>query len=179
MYHMAGFLGDTVPVFDTRNFYEEAAPQNLLVNSNKLGADLASTLSTAAANADGANRKPEHTVTLQRGHGFTTWGTSLQEVVYRAVYTQENAKIQLSVSGLSNTLQSGSDGRFAIPLSTQEIADCAVMNRASAFKAWAYWSRIVEANLLYQNLISNTRNTKTDRDYWSRTEGKIVSKAGV
>lgn len=171
MYHMAGFLGSYVPVFDISQYYDDKAPRNMLVNSNELGQSLASMLSARTSSG-----KPDYAVVLQRGHGFTTWGESIQEAVCRAVYTQENAKIQMGPSLSNNASQANHLQPSLTPLSDQEIADCAKMNQASAFKAWAYWSRLINANPMYQNSIKDFRDTKGESDYWTRTEGKVIEK---
>lgn len=171
IYHMAGFLGQHVPTFDAANFYEGDMAHNLLVNSNKLGADLASTLSSPAQSETISTSTPDYTVTLQRGHGFTTWGTNVQEAVYRAVYAQENARIQIAAQSSSDATE-----QTIKSLSPQEIKDCGVMNKASVNKAWAYWSRIVSSNPMYKNELLGVRDVKKERDYWSRTEGRTIAK---
>jgi ribulose-5-phosphate 4-epimerase/fuculose-1-phosphate aldolase len=79
IYHMAAFLAVGVPVFEIRNASGGAG--DLLVSSNALGRALAATL------AD----KP---VALMRGHGSVTVGTSIRQAVFRAVYTEMNARLQ-------------------------------------------------------------------------------------
>jgi len=54
----------------------------MLVSNEGLGAALAAHFDDGVA------------VTLMRGHGFTTVGDSIEEVVLRAVYTQKNSAIQ-------------------------------------------------------------------------------------
>ncbi len=77
--HVCGFLGAGVPVFEIR---EVAGPgTDLLIRDAALGAAMARAL------GDGP-------VVLMRGHGSTAVGPSLQLAVYRAVYTEVNARLQ-------------------------------------------------------------------------------------
>ena len=81
VYHMSGFLGTGAPVFEIRATPSD--PENdLLVKSAPLGARLARSLGSAA-------------VVLMRGHGFTAVGPSVPVAVFRAIYTDMNAKIEL------------------------------------------------------------------------------------
>ena len=84
MYHVAGFLAAGVPVFEIR---KHAGMTNMLVSNNALGKALAETL------AD----KP---VVLMRGHGNVVVGPSVQVAVYRAVYTEINARLQAQAIAL-------------------------------------------------------------------------------
>ncbi len=77
--HMSGFLGESAPVFEIRDVAGEES--NLLITDRRLGAALASSLGSAA-------------VVLMRGHGSTAVGETLRQVVYRAVYTEVNARLQ-------------------------------------------------------------------------------------
>ncbi len=71
VYHMSGFLGSGVPVFDIR---EAEGQTDMLISSNKLGDDLAKVLG-------------DHVVVLMRGHGSVAVGKSIQEaVVPRGLY---------------------------------------------------------------------------------------------
>lgn len=148
VYHMAGFLGDRVPVFDIGDVYDEEPSlmqRNMLVNSVELGDRLASCLSAPTNNQTAV---PEYTVVLQRGHGFCTWGESVEEAVFRAVYTQQNAEIQMAATDFSVV----ASGELNIkPLSREEVKDCTLVNKESTRKAWMYWSRLVESNPLYRN----------------------------
>ena len=78
VFHMSGFLGDEVPVFDIHRI---AGDTSLLITSNKLGKALAETLGGGA-------------VALMRGHGSVAVGPSLRHAVYRAVYAEVNARLQ-------------------------------------------------------------------------------------
>jgi HCOMODA/2-hydroxy-3-carboxy-muconic semialdehyde decarboxylase len=78
IYHMSGFLGAGVPVFDIRC---DAGDTDMLISTPALGVAHACCLGDGAA-------------TLMRGHGATVVGGSLQQAVYRAVYMEMNARLQ-------------------------------------------------------------------------------------
>jgi ribulose-5-phosphate 4-epimerase/fuculose-1-phosphate aldolase len=88
MYHVAGFLAAGVPVFEIR---KHAGMTNMLVGSAALGKALAETL------AD----KP---VALMRGHGDVVVGPSVQVAVYRAIYTEINARLQAQALALGGPI---------------------------------------------------------------------------
>jgi HCOMODA/2-hydroxy-3-carboxy-muconic semialdehyde decarboxylase len=77
--HMSGFLGTGVPNFDIRSCAGDAT--SLLITSREIGRVLAETLGDGYA-------------VLMRGHGSTVVAGSLKLAVYRAVYTEVNAKVQ-------------------------------------------------------------------------------------
>ena len=77
--HVCGFLGAGVPVFEIRNV--AGAATDLLIRSRALGDAMAQSLGSAS-------------VVLMRGHGSTAVGPSLPLAVYRAVYTEVNARLQ-------------------------------------------------------------------------------------
>lgn len=76
--HMASFLGTRTPVFEIR---EAGGPAtDMLITNNDLGAALAEKLESAV-------------VVLMRGHGDAVVGDLLRQVVFRAVYTEVNARL--------------------------------------------------------------------------------------
>jgi len=77
-FHMAAFLYRQPPVFEIRDV---AGWTNMLITSNHLGAALARTLG-------------ENSVALMRGHGNVVVGPSLPIAVFRAIYTEVNARLQ-------------------------------------------------------------------------------------
>jgi HCOMODA/2-hydroxy-3-carboxy-muconic semialdehyde decarboxylase len=87
--HMSGFLPLKVAVFDHRNLSKDDPDLRgkLMVNNAKLGAALARTLGGDS-------------VVLIRGHGNAVVGASLPWAVFRAVYTQLNARVQMEAMGL-------------------------------------------------------------------------------
>jgi len=84
--HMCGFLSEKgTPIFEIRDF---AGPGNdLLITSGKLGAALADILSDGPA-------------VLMRGHGSTVVGSTLRQAVFRAVYTEVGARLQMDAMRL-------------------------------------------------------------------------------
>lgn len=90
LYHMSAFLHDAVPVFDIR----EATGQmtDMLVRSPQIGAALAKVLG-------------EHPVALMRGHGAVAVGPTLPHVVFRAVYTEMNARLQTQAMALGGPVR--------------------------------------------------------------------------
>src|SRR5436309_12688754 len=79
IFHMGSFLGLGVPVFEIREAGGLAT--DMLIRSPALGEALAKSLGGAA-------------VGLLRGHGNVVIGASVKEVVFRAVYTEINARLQ-------------------------------------------------------------------------------------
>ena len=117
IYHMSGFLGAGVPVFDIRG---TAGMTNMLVRTPALGAALARCI------AD----KP---MVLMRGHGATMVGTSIQQAVYRAIYAAMNASLQMDALRLG-------DPTFL----AREEADLAAAQGDSTYhRHWALWERRV------------------------------------
>jgi HCOMODA/2-hydroxy-3-carboxy-muconic semialdehyde decarboxylase len=78
--HTAAFLEDSAaPIFEIRDVAGD--DNKMLVNDNRLGAALATTLGSRS-------------VVLMRGHGMSVVGVSVKEVVMRSVYTQLNARVE-------------------------------------------------------------------------------------
>jgi len=88
LYHMSAFLTGGVPLFEIRN---AGGMTDLLVRNPDLGRALAKTL------AD----KP---VALMRGHGNVVVGPDIQLAVYRAVYTEVNARLQVQAIMLGGSV---------------------------------------------------------------------------
>jgi ribulose-5-phosphate 4-epimerase/fuculose-1-phosphate aldolase len=85
LYHMSAFLGGGVPVFDIKTASGQST--DMLVRTAAQGKSLAQTLGT----------RP---VALMRGHGAVVVGASLPLVVFRAVYTEMNARLQAQAMAL-------------------------------------------------------------------------------
>jgi HCOMODA/2-hydroxy-3-carboxy-muconic semialdehyde decarboxylase len=116
IYHMSSFLGADVPVFEIRDTAGEAS--DMLIRTPALGAALAQHLGRA-------------TVALLRGHGNIVVGRSIPEVVFRAVYTEMNARLQ------ADALRLG-DGRV-VYLSDGEAAASMATNAGVLTRAWELW----------------------------------------
>jgi ribulose-5-phosphate 4-epimerase/fuculose-1-phosphate aldolase len=94
MFHNPAFLAVGVPVWDIRKDFGETS---MLVANAALGKSLAETLSD----------KP---VVLMRGHGDVTVGPTVKMAVFRAYYTDVNARLQaqaLALGGEPNYLTPG------------------------------------------------------------------------
>jgi ribulose-5-phosphate 4-epimerase/fuculose-1-phosphate aldolase len=117
VYHLSSFLGAGTPIFDIR---DAAGMTDMLVRDNKLGDALAKVL------AD----KP---VALMRGHGAVVAGSSVQQAVYRLIYTEVNARLQMDAARLGSITF----------LSPEEAAKSAATLDAQVPRAWELWkSRI-------------------------------------
>ena len=116
MFHNAAFLAKGVPVFDIRQSF---GMTDMLVCDCAKGLALAETL------------EDKH-VALMRAHGSVATGESLQTAVFRAVYTEVNARIQLSAISIA---ENGS-----IEALEQEegiLAD--EINKTAGMRAWNLW----------------------------------------
>src|SRR5262245_38273383 len=88
-YHNAAFLASGVPVFDIR---EKFGATDIVISSAARGAALAEALGDKA-------------VVLLRAHGFVAVGPSLQTAVFRAVFTEISARVQLQAATLGGTME--------------------------------------------------------------------------
>ena len=149
-YHMTGFMGETVPVFDIAEYYRSNDTQNMLVNNQRFGAALADMFSTAAHNITKNNTQPDYTLVLQRGHGFATVATSIELAVYRAVYTTRNAEaLATAVEVQQATGKSPGSLKY---LTAREAEDCVAMNAAGGQgKDWPRWVAQTLVDPLYKN----------------------------
>jgi HCOMODA/2-hydroxy-3-carboxy-muconic semialdehyde decarboxylase len=84
----AAFFYPEVPLFDTR---DAAGWTNLLISNRELGKALADKLG-------------QNSVVLLRGHGNAVVGASVRMAVYRAVYTEANAKLLLQAKMLGGPI---------------------------------------------------------------------------
>ena len=119
--HMGGFLPQAVPLFEIRE--AGGNETNMLVNTPVLGAALAKVLGAAP-------------VVLMRGHGFNAVGTSIKQAVFRAVYTDLNARI------LTDALKMGS----VVYLNESEARKVAETNDAALGRSWEVWKYKALAN---------------------------------
>ncbi|MCP5143976.1 MAG: class II aldolase/adducin family protein [Gammaproteobacteria bacterium] len=116
--HTCGFLGEGTPLFEIRKVAGDAT--NLLISSRELGKALAETLADAG-------------VVLMRGHGTTAVGASVQQAVYRAVYSEINARVQLSAQ------------QMGVPefLTPAEAKACEGTSSLQVERTWAYWLDLI------------------------------------
>jgi len=118
IYHMSSFLGAGVPVFEIRE--AGGAATDMLIRDPALGAAVARKLGGAA-------------VVLMRGHGDVVVGASIQQVVFRAIYTEINAKLQAEALRLGQ-------GEVAF-LNAEEAAKATATNNLVLSRAWELWKQ--------------------------------------
>jgi len=88
LYHMSSFLAPGVPVYEIRDV---AGMSNMLISNGPLGKSLAETLG-------------EKDVALMRGHGNVIVARTLPMAVFRAVYTEVNARLQVQATSLGGPI---------------------------------------------------------------------------
>jgi ribulose-5-phosphate 4-epimerase/fuculose-1-phosphate aldolase len=88
VYHMAAFIGESLPLFDIR---KAAGMTDMLVNNQDRGRALAQALGNKTA-------------VLMRGHGVAVVGPSLPHAVGRSIYLELNARIQAQALGLGGSV---------------------------------------------------------------------------
>lgn len=142
VFHMAGFLGASpkgVAVFDAQEAYRDLVGKveitpDMLIKNQPLGKALARKL------------HPALPVVLQHKHGFTCIGKSVEEAIYRAVYTQTNCELLAKA-----LLFAGGDCQQVDYLDDEEAKSCKKMNEKCVDKSWRLWLREVQKNPLYEN----------------------------
>jgi HCOMODA/2-hydroxy-3-carboxy-muconic semialdehyde decarboxylase len=119
VFHMSGFLGSATPIFEIR---EAGGPAtDMLIRDRKLGAALARALGAAP-------------FALMRGHGSVAVGSTLKQVVYRAIYAEVNARLQSEAVRL---------GTITF-LNEQEAANASRTNDSVIDRPWELWKRRAE-----------------------------------
>ena len=93
VFHLGAFLYGGVPVYEISDHTNDG---EMLVRNAGLGDALAQTLGSRI-------------VVLMRGHGNVVVGPSLQHAVFRAVYTEVNARLQTIAIGLGGKVRYLSD----------------------------------------------------------------------
>jgi ribulose-5-phosphate 4-epimerase/fuculose-1-phosphate aldolase len=116
VYHMGSFLWSGAPVFDIRKVREE---NDLLIRDRPLGEALAGTLGKCNC-------------VLMRGHGMTVIGDSVPEAVFRAIYTEMNARLQLQATQLEGPIEF---------LSDEEGQRSMAVNRSTLERPWELWKK--------------------------------------
>ncbi len=113
IYHVSAFLRLGAPIFDT---HDEFGDTDMLIRDNKLGDGLAKVLGNSG-------------VALIRGHGFVAVADSTPVVVYRAIYTQINARVQADAMKL---------GTIKV-LTPGEAAKAQAVVEATVARPWELW----------------------------------------
>jgi ribulose-5-phosphate 4-epimerase/fuculose-1-phosphate aldolase len=116
MFHNAAFIAAGVPVFDIRDKF---GATNMLCGDTPKAAALAAALD-------------DKNIVLMRAHGVVACGSTLQLAVFRAVYTEINARIQHWTMALG-----GSAPPAALDAEEGRLAD--VVNATAALRAWEFW----------------------------------------
>ena len=116
IYHMGSFLWSGAPVFEIRR---ERENNDLLVRDRPLGSALARTLGRC-------------TCVLMRGHGMTVVGDGVPEAVFRAIYTEMNARMQLQAMQLEGPIEFLSDA---------EGRGSTAANRGTIERPWELWKK--------------------------------------
>ena len=122
MYHNAAFLAAGAPVWDIRKDFGET---DMLVRDPSLGKSLAQTLG-------------DKSVVLMRGHGDVTVGPSVKVAVFRAYYTDVNARLQ------SQAIALGGDINYLTP---GEGAKADTVNLAVLDRIWNLWRMRIAPSL--------------------------------
>lgn len=144
-------VGSGMPNFDPETVYNSTQVHNLLINTPQLGAALASYFSSQPKSD---NTTIAHEGVLQRGHGFSVTGQSIELAVYRAVYAQVNARMQTTAIQLAGASGLGIDKIKY--MNTREWMDAATGRDFN--RAWDLWVAQVQTypGGLYQNTLANT-----------------------
>ncbi len=118
MYHNAAFLAAGVPVFDIR---EKFGACDIVISSAAKGAALARVLG-------------DKSVALLRAHGMVVVAESLPVAVFRAIFTEVSARVQLQASALGGPVA-------ALDPEEGRLAD--LVNVATVGRSWDLWKRRV------------------------------------
>ena len=112
--HHGHFLGQGVPVWEIRDHAGDN--NNMLVLDNELGRSLAQTLG-------------QDSVVLMRGHGNAVAALDLKTAVFRAIYTEVNAKLQMQAAML------GGPVNF--------LNEFEMLKKQNVDRPWATWKKQV------------------------------------
>ena len=121
VFHMSAFLGPKIPKFEIR---DTVTGSDLLIRTPELGRAVASCLGS-------------HTAVLMRGHGVTIVGRSLREAVFRAIYTEMNARL------LNDALRLGP----VTALSAAEAKSATDTIATQIDRAWNLWVQQIETRI--------------------------------
>ena len=113
VFHMSGFLGGGSAHFEIR---DAGGNTDMLIRNPQLGRALADSLGACSC-------------VLMRGHGSTVVGTSLEQAVFRAIYAEVNAKLQLQAQSLGEIMF----------LNEEEAQLSSDMNDGQIPRSWNLW----------------------------------------
>jgi ribulose-5-phosphate 4-epimerase/fuculose-1-phosphate aldolase len=117
-YHNAAFLAAGVPVFDIR---ERFGATDIVISSAEKGAALAEALGDKA-------------VLLLRAHGFVAVAPTLPSAVFRAIFTEVSARVQLQAAALGGAMAA---------LDEEEGRKADAINLATVGRSWELWKKRV------------------------------------
>jgi ribulose-5-phosphate 4-epimerase/fuculose-1-phosphate aldolase len=123
LFHNAAFRGAGAPVWEIRKEFGET---DMLVRDSVRGKSLAAMLG-------------DKTVVLMRGHGDVTVGPSVKVAVFRAYYTDVDAKLQ------TQALSLGGEVNYLTP---EEGAKADAINLAVLDRAWNLWKMRIAPGLV-------------------------------
>jgi ribulose-5-phosphate 4-epimerase/fuculose-1-phosphate aldolase len=116
LFHNSAFLSPHVPVFEIRKV---GGMTDMLVSNAQLGKALAEALGKSV-------------VVLMRGHGMAVVGSSLPLAVFRAIYTELNARLQ------AQAIEIGGPITFLAPEESEKYGK--VLDQIH-LRAWDLWKR--------------------------------------
>ncbi|MGA7790247.1 MAG: class II aldolase/adducin family protein [Xanthobacteraceae bacterium] len=116
VFHMGPVMGQVVPMWDSRDDFGDT---DLMVVKPEEGRSLAKTLGP-------------HWMVLMRRHGATVAGRTLRELVFRTVYSNANAEIQL------RSMMIGKIG--ALNEVERQRAEPRQLQSRPMARAWEYWT---------------------------------------
>lgn len=113
-YHNAAFLAAGVPVFDIRDRF---GATDIVISSVDRGAALADALG-------------DKNVLLLRAHGFVAVAPTLPSAVFRAIFTEVSARVQLQAATLGGDMAA---------LDEEEGRKADAINLATVGRSWELW----------------------------------------
>ena len=116
MFHNAAFIAAGVPVFDIRDKF---GVTDMLIRDGAKAVALAASMG-------------ERDIVLMRAHGSVACGPTLQTAVFRAVYTEVNARVQHWTTALA-----GGAPMAALDAEEGRLADR--VNQTAGMRAWELW----------------------------------------
>jgi ribulose-5-phosphate 4-epimerase/fuculose-1-phosphate aldolase len=117
-YHNAAFLAAGVPIFDIR---EKFGATDIVINNAEKGAALADALGDKA-------------VLLLRAHGFVAVAPNIESAVFRAIFTEVSARVQLQAATLGGEIAA---------LDEEEGRKADAINLATVGRSWELWKKRV------------------------------------
>ena len=117
-YHNAAFLAAGVPVFDIRDRF---GATDIVISSVERGAALAEALG-------------DKHVLLLRAHGFVAVAPNIESAVFRAIFTEVSARVQLQAATLGGDIAA---------LDEEEGRKADAINLATVGRSWELWKKRV------------------------------------